>query len=372
LKVLVTGADGFIGKNLFFRLKELSLLSPLTFTRNDSINDLNELIDQSDVIVHLAGENRPKNVSEYESVNVGLTKILCDIICKTQKKIPIIFASSSQYKLDNPYGKSKRDAELLLKKLAFDNGNSVYIYRLPGVFGKWCKPNYNSVVATFCHNIIHDIPIKINNKYSKLSLVYIDDVISDFIQNIQKQKQKQKQNYNFVSVKPEYKTTLGEIASQINAFKKSRSSLIIENVGSGFTRALYSTFISYLTPANFAYKIPIYRDNRGDFIEILKTKNNGQFSFFTAHPGVTRGEHYHHTKTEKFLVVDGTASFKFRNISTDESYEIIINSQEYTIVDSTPGWAHNITNVGEKNLLVILWANEILNKDSPDTFSTKL
>jgi UDP-2-acetamido-2,6-beta-L-arabino-hexul-4-ose reductase len=371
LKILVTGSTGFIGKNLVSRLNETDNFSILCYSSKNSIKDLKKFIHQCDAIIHLAGENRPKNIKNFRSVNVDLTQKICDLVRLKEKKIPIIFTSSTQYNLENPYGKSKKQAEKILNNLANDNGNQLYIYRLPGVFGKWCRPNYNSVVATFCFNLVNDIPIKINDPDKELSLVYIDDVISEFIKNIQAKKIFNNST-NIFSISPIFKITIGKLASKLKLFKMSRSTLILEGVGTGLNRALYSTFISYLDPKNFSYQVPVYGDNRGDFIEFLKTKENGQFSFFTALPGITRGQHYHHTKTEKFLVINGIGCFKFRNISTNESYEIIINSSEHSIVDSIPGWAHEISNIGSEILIVMLWANEIFDKNNPDTFSSKV
>lgn len=371
MKILVTGSTGFIGRNLVSRLNEIDNFSTLSYSSKNSIKDLKKFIHQCDAIIHLAGENRPKNIKNFRSVNVDLTQKISDLVRLKEKKIPIIFTSSTQYNLENPYGRSKKQAEKILNNLANDNGNQLYIYRLPGVFGKWCRPNYNSVVATFCFNLVNDIPIKINDRDKELSLVYIDDVVSEFIEKIQAKNKFINRNNNF-SISPIYKITLGELASKLKLFKMSRSTLILEGVGTGLNRALYSTFISYLDPKNFSYQVPVYSDNRGDFIEFLKTKENGQFSFFTALPGITRGQHYHHTKTEKFLVINGIGRFKFRNISTNESYEIIINSNEHSIVDSIPGWAHEISNIGNEILIVMLWANEIFDKKNPDTFSLKV
>jgi len=252
--------------------------------------------------------------------------------------------------------------------LEVDTGCSVYVYRLPGVFGKWCKSNYNSVVATFCHNISHDLPIQVNNPDFELSLVYIDDVVEEFIKVIQGDRSDGK----VPSVRPEYKIKLGDLADQIKIFRESRDSLITEKVGSGLVRKLYSTYLSYISPEQFAYLIPSHVDERGMFAEILKTKDSGQFSFFTAGPGVTRGGHYHHSKTEKFLVVQGEVKFGFRHIISNESYEIITSSKELKIVETVPGWSHDITNIGTEEIIVMLWANEIFDPDNPDTIAHKV
>jgi len=255
-----------------------------------------------------------------------------------------------------------------VKMLEVDIGCPVYVYRLPGVFGKWCKPNYNSVVATFCYNISHDLPIQVNNPDFELSLVYIDDVVEEFVKVIQGLRDGKKE----LSVQPKYKIKLGDLSTQIQNFKESRDSLITEKVGSGLIRKLYSTYLSYLSPVQFTYSIPLYGDERGMFAEMLKTKDSGQFSFFTAKPGVTRGGHYHHSKTEKFLVVQGRAKFGFRNVVTDETHEIITTSKELKIVETVPGWSHDITNIGTEEIIVMLWANEIFDPDNPDTIAHKV
>ena len=368
MQVLVTGSRGFIGKNLIVHLDECKGFSTLSFTRKDSFNILSEYVNQSDVIVHLAGVNRPDNDLEFSTVNVELTSAICDLIKKTGKKIPLILASSIQVGLDNPYGKSKHKAEVIVEKFSIETGNPVVIYQLSGVFGKWCKPNYNSVVATFCHNIANNLPIKINNPSKSIRLIYIDDVVREIIRLLQ-----QKANgFSRLSVEPEYSITLGMLGEQIKSFKNSRTSLISDPVGTGLLRALYSTYVSYLSPDNFSYMLPENVDERGKFVEILKTTNCGQFSFFTAHPGVTRGGHYHHTKTEKFLVIKGSAHFKFRNISTNEAYELYTSEDEFRVVETVPGWSHDITNIGNIDMIVILWANEIFNNQLPDTISCEV
>ena len=367
MRVLVTGSNGFIGKNLIVRLNELEI-SYEVFTRSNSAIDLQGLIEKSDFIIHLAGENRPEDEGDFEVVNSGLTSLICDKIRIIEKNIPIILASSTQAEYQNLYGKSKLRAELAVENLEKDTGNPSYIYRLPGVFGKWCKPNYNSVVATFCHNTSHDLPVQINDPAFELSLVYIDDVVEEFINVIQGMKD----DSETFSVQPEYKIKLGDLAYQIKMFRESRESLITERVGSGLVRKLYSTYLSYISPEQFTYSIPSYGDERGMFAEMFKTKDSGQVSFFTAKPGVTRGGHYHHSKTEKFLVVQGDARFGFRHIASGETHEISTNSKELKIVETMPGWAHDITNIGDEQMVVMLWANEIFDPEKPDTYASSL
>jgi UDP-2-acetamido-2,6-beta-L-arabino-hexul-4-ose reductase len=367
MRVLVSGANGFIGKNLTVHLNEQNI-DYLTFNRENSVSNLYNLISESDFIVHLAGENRPEDEEDFNLVNANLTASICEVAESMGKKIPIIFASSTQASLSNAYGKSKLEAEIILKKFEKNTGSPIYIYRLPGVFGKWCKPNYNSVVATFCHNISHNLPIQIDNPDHELTLVYIDDVIKEFIGIIKKRKI----NKKVFSINPEYKIKLGKLATQIEHFRDSRSTLISENVGKGFVRKLYSTYVSYLSTIHFAYPLPAYNDERGLFAEILKTKESGQFSFFTAKPGVVRGGHYHHTKTEKFLVVHGEAKFGFRNIISGKTFDILVTSDKLEIIETIPGWSHNITNVGDTKMVVMLWANEIFDPNNPDTIKSKV
>lgn len=367
LNILVTGADGFIGKNVVDYLKN-NQYCVTTFTRGDSNESLKKIVKKMDFIVHLAGENRPSNLSEFKTINVDLTRTLCDAIRTSKRKVSLILSSSIQVKLNNHYGKSKLAAEEVVIKMSKETGNPVYIYRLPNVFGKWCKPNYNSVVATFCYNIANNIPIKISDSSKNLNLIYIDDLVSDFVEVIQKPSL----GVSNLTVEPEYSISLGNLAKQIKVFKRSRENLITEPVGKGLVRALYSTYVSYIPASQFVYPLLQNKDDRGIFVEILKTKDSGQFSYFTSSPGVTRGEHYHHSKTEKFVVIQGSAKFKFRNIITNENYELYSSGEKPQVVESSPGWAHNITNIGNNQMIVMLWANEIFNTKYPDTIGCEV
>lgn len=370
--VLVTGANGFIGKNLTVRLGELSGYTVLTFVRGDDVAQLPELVARSDAVIHLAGENRPQDVRAFAQVNTGLTVALCDAIAHevrtNGRQIPLLLVSSTQAERDNPYGKSKLAAEQAVHALAENTGNPCVVFRLPGVFGKWCKPNYNSVVATFCHNIARGLPIQINDPSATVRLVYVDDVVSALIAALDSPAA----GFMHGVVQTEYAVTLGELASQIRAFNDCRTSLQTERVGTGFVRALYATYVSYLPNDKFAYDVPQYADHRGVFVEMLKTPDCGQFSYFTAHPGVTRGGHYHHTKTEKFLVIKGEALFRFRHLLTDELVELRTSGDKPEVVDTIPGWVHDITNVGTDEMVVMLWANENFDREWPDTVASKV
>lgn len=365
MRILITGSNGFIGKNLVVSLKELKTYDVTEFSRNHDIEVIQSLVDKADAIFHLAGENRPSDEKDFDIVNFGLTHRICSAIKFSGRKIPLILASSIQAEDNNPYGQSKLKAEKVSERLANEHNIPVAIFRLPNVFGKWCKPNYNSVVATFCHNIANNIPITLNSDSRVLRLVYIDNVIEAFV-NILKKKPA---GLTYPKVENEYSITLADLASQIEAFKNSRINLISENVGHGLIRALYSTYISYLPKPKFKYKIPNHDDDRGSFVEVLKTRKSGQFSFFTSRPGITRGNHYHHSKSEKFIVVKGEAQFHFRNILTNEIYDISVSHKVPEVVETIPGWAHNITNTGSEDLIVMLWANEIFDKKFPDTIS---
>lgn len=371
MKVLVTGANGFVGQNLALHLSERKEITVVPFTRNNNYDELPDLLCDVDFIFHLAGVNRPEDPSEFMTGNIDLTRELCNVITASDRAIPMIYTSSTQASQNNLYGASKRAAEGLLFDLQSRTGNPVHVFRLPNLFGKWCKPNYNSAIATFCYNLAHNLPIKINNSATPLNLAYVDDVIDRFIQIMDGSGRAVDQD-GFEILYPQYLITLGELADQIKAFKGSRESLITERVGAGLVRALYSTYVSYLPPNSFSYPVPLYRDARGVFVEILKTPDCGQFSYFTAYPGITRGGHYHHSKTEKFLVIKGVACFKFRQMHTDERFELTVKGGAPTIVETIPGWTHDVTNVGDEEMVVMLWANEVFDRAHPDTYACPL
>jgi UDP-2-acetamido-2,6-beta-L-arabino-hexul-4-ose reductase len=371
MKVLVTGANGFVGQNLGLHLSERKEVIVSHFTRDNDYSELPSLLCDIDFIFHLAGVNRPEDPCEFMTGNADLTRELCKVIIASGRTIPVIYTSSIQASQNNPYGTSKQAAEDLLFDLQSRTGNPVHVFRLPNVFGKFCKPNYNSVVATFCYNLTHDLPIKINDPTTPLKLVYVDDVVNRFIQLMDGADRDVDDN-DFEILHPQYTTTVGELAHQLQLFKDSRTNLITERVGAGLVRALYSTYVSYLPPNSFSYPVQLYRDARGVFVEMLKTPDCGQFSYFTAHPGITRGGHYHHSKTEKFLVIKGVACFKFRQMHTDEQFELVVNGGEPTIVETIPGWTHDVTNVGDGEMVVMLWANEIFDCAHPDTYACPL
>jgi UDP-2-acetamido-2,6-beta-L-arabino-hexul-4-ose reductase len=370
--ILVTGANGFIGKNVVLRLNELANFTVSTFVRGDEIARLSQLVAQADAVVHLAGENRPADEAAFSKVNAALTSALCGAIqhkySTTGRHVPMVLASSTQAERDNPYGRSKLEAERAVLTLVRATGNPCVVFRLPGVFGKWCKPNYNSVVATFCHNLARDLPIQINDPEVSVQLVYVDDVVNAFLNALEVPSP----GYTQAAVKPEYIITLGDLAAQIRAFAACRTTLMSERVGTGLVRALYATYVSYLPKEKYSYVVPQHADPRGVFVEMLKTPDSGQFSYFTAHPGITRGGHYHHTKTEKFLVIKGEALFRFRQLLTSELVEFRTSGTIPQVVDTIPGWSHDITNVGKDEMVVMLWANENFDRQKPDTVASKV
>jgi UDP-2-acetamido-2,6-beta-L-arabino-hexul-4-ose reductase len=364
MKVLVTGAAGFLGRNLLVRLRERGDCEVDNFTRQDPPESLATKVAGADVVYHLAGVNRPSDPREFDTGNADLTRALCDAV---RAPPAVVFASSTQAAGDGAYGRSKRRAEDAVLGLAAETGTRVHVYRLPNVFGKWCRPRYNSVVATFCHLIARGEPIRIDDPSARLTLAYVDDVVDDFLGLLDGACAP-----GFRDVPVQYQATVGEIAQIVQSFADSRHSLVIPPVGTGLTRALYATYLSHLPTDRFGYLLTRHEDARGMFVEVLKTPDAGQFSFFTAHPGVTRGGHYHHTKTEKFIVLRGQALFRFRHLLTDEVVEHRSSGEVPEVVETIPGWVHDITNVGSDEMVVMLWANEIFDRQKPDTVASRV
>lgn len=368
MRIVITGADGFVGSNLRVRLHELGHTDVVGVTRKTSAVQLQEALQGADFVFHLAGINRPKDPTEFETGNAGFTEALCSALAAAACRAPIAFASSTQAELDNPYGRSKRAAEEALLQHGRSLGVPVHLFRLTNVFGKWSKPNYNSAVATFCHHIARGQAITINDPTASLRLIYIDDVVAAFTDLLAAPHSAG----GFVEARPVHSTTVGELAETLRGFAASRGTLTTPRVGTGLVRALYATYVSFLPPESFAYEVPRHGDPRGVFVEMLKTPDCGQFSYFTAHPGITRGGHYHHSKTEKFLVIKGTALFGFRHIETGQTHEIVTRGGEARIVETVPGWTHDITNIGDDEMIVMLWANEVFDRERPDTVAMKV
>lgn len=363
-KIVITGSNGFIGKNLNCYLASSEQYSIETICKNDTKETIRNKLQDADIIFHLAGANRPKDENEFKDTNVKFTEEIIDIAESGTKSFKFIYASSIQATLENPYGRSKLDGELILKQKI--RKGELIIYRLPGVFGKWCKPNYNSVVATFCYNISRELPIQINDENHTLTLVYIDDVINSFANQINNRNENGSVIYP--EVDPIKKITLKELSDLIVDFKKRRKELKIPNIAEPFIKKLYSTYLSYLPEDQFSNQADVKMDNRGSLFEILKSENSGQIFVSTTLPGITRGNHYHHTKTEKFIVIQGEGVIRFRKIDSQEIIQYNVTGKNPEIVDIPTGYTHNITNTGTEIMITIFWANEIFNPSVPDTY----
>ncbi|WP_116092033.1 NAD-dependent epimerase/dehydratase family protein [Sphingomonas crusticola] len=359
-RILVTGADGFIGRNLIVGLRERGF-EIVPVTRQTS--DLAAALAGADAVVHLAGANRPSDPADFMAINRDFSQRLGDAIIASGRPLPLIVASTQKALDDTEYGRSKLAGEQTLAKAGATAGAQVHVFRLPNVFGKWSRPNYNSAIATFCHNIPRGLPIEIHDPATPLKLVYIDDVVQAFATLLANPAAAG----GVHNVAPVYQTTVGAVADMIRDFHADRSDNRIADVGTGLTRALYATYVSFLPPDEFSYPIVSHRDLRGAFSEMLKTSSAGQFSYFNALPGVTRGGHYHHSKVEKFLIVHGRARFRFRHILTDERHELETSADEPVVVETIPGWTHDVTNVGDDVMVSLLWANEVFDRTRPDT-----
>lgn len=365
--ILVTGSDGFIGKNLCARLRLDESIELLAFDRNNTKKQLESYIKRADFIFHLAGVNRPKDESEFDSGNRGFTEEIISLLEKNRKNTPVLITSSIQAGFDNPYGKSKIAAEEVIFNYKKKNKAQVYVYRLPNVFGKWCKPNYNSVVATFCSNIANGLSISINDSSTKLSLVYIDEVVASFIKALKGKEKPDKDGYCYIP--RSYSLTLKQLADKLEAFRNSRDSLVVPDFQKNLDRYLYATYSSYLPEDKFSYSLNTNIDDRGWLAELIKSKQFGQMFVSKTKPGITRGNHWHHSKAEKFFVIDGEGEIKFRNINDKKniiSYKV--SSEHLTVLDIPAGYIHSIKNIGEKDLITLFWAGELFNKDSPDTY----
>lgn len=370
MKILVTGANGFIGKNLTVQLKNKGFTDILEYDKNSSQELLEQCAKECDFVFHLAGVNRPKDEKELKEGNFEFTSILLNLLKKFGNKAPILFSSSIQAEINNPYGESKKTCENLILRYGSENSVKTFIYRLPNVFGKWCRPNYNSVVATFCYNIARGLDITINNRETILKLVYVDDAADEFLNALTGNKII-KEN-GLCQVQKTYSLKLGELADKLYAFKANRDTLLMPSLETDFDRALYSTFISYLPQNEFAYPLEMKRDERGILSEFIKSKSLGQIFISKTKPGITRGNHWHHSKTEKFLVIQGEALISFRKIGSDEKIEYRVSGNELRVVDIPAGYTHSITNVGKNELITLFWASEIFNSEKPDTYYDKV
>lgn len=378
MKILITGAKGFIGKNLiatlnnirtgkdkFFGITEDMTIYEYDIDSNPAL--LEAYTSDCDFIFHLAGVNRPKEQNEFMEGNFGFTSTLLEALRKHKNFCPIMISSSIQAELDNPYGQSKRAGEDLMFSYQSESGAPVYVYRFPNVFGKWCRPNYNSAVATFCNNIANDLPIQINDPSVVMKLVYIDDVVNELIEALKGQAHRSESGYCYVPTV--HTASLGEIVYLIYSFKQSRQELRVPDMTeNGLTKKLYATYLSYLPVHQFSYSLKMNVDDRGSFTEILRTADRGQFSVNISKPGITKGNHWHHTKNEKFVVVSGKGLIQFRRIDSDEVINYHVNGEKIEVVDIPTGYTHNIINEGDTDLVTFMWCNECFNPDKPDTY----
>jgi Nucleoside-diphosphate-sugar epimerases len=365
VKILVTGAKGFVGRNLIAELKNRNFSDIFEFDLDTEQLFLDLYTKDCDFVFHLAGVNRPQKQDEFMKGNFGCTEELIKSLKKNNNKCPILISSSIQAILNNPYGQSKKAGEDLLLKYGDDVGAKILIYRFPNIFGKWCRPNYNSAVATFCYNIANDLPIVVNDSSTVLRLVYIDDLVEELINALHGGENKKD---DFCEVPVSYSITLGEIVELIKSFKDCRKKLGVPNMANDFEKKLYSTYLSYLPSDKFSYPLKMNVDSRGSFTEIIRTADRGQFSVNIIKPGITKGNHWHNTKNEKFLVVSGTSSICFRKIGETDIIVYEVNDKKLEVVDIPTGYTHNITNTGDNDLVVFMWANESFNQEKPDTY----
>lgn len=374
MKILVTGAKGFVGKNIVSTLKNIKEGKDKTYSieveevyEYDIMNtpeDLKRFTKDCDFVIHLAGVNRPTDSKEFYEGNAGFTETLCNYLKEHKNKSSILISSSIQADHDNDYGKSKKEGEELLKKFGRENGNEIYIYRFANLFGKWCRPNYNSVVATWCYNIVNNLPIEISNPEVIIPLCYIDDVVTEVINCMKGNPNKNGDTYK---VEPIHEISLKELSELLLSFKTSRKDLLVPQM-SGLSKKLYSTYLSYLPKEKFSYDLKMNVDERGSFTEFLKTKEFGQVSINVSKPGITKGNHWHHSKNEKFLVVSGKGLIQFRNIFNDDIIEYYVSGDKMEVVDIPTGYTHNIINLGDTDLVTVMWANEKFDPNKPDTY----
>ncbi len=376
MKILVTGAKGFVGKNICLFLRNAGFNDVIEVDLDTPIEVLDSAVKDCDFVLHFAGVNRPKNESEFIEGNYGFTSELLNKLKASNNKSPVLITSSIQATLDNPYGKSKKAAEDYMFAYSKETGANVYVYRLPNVFGKWCRPNYNSAVATFCNNIANNLPITVNDPSVELTLVYIDDIAEEIFRAISENPTRSDGNIiakDFCIVPTTHKIQLGKIVELLYSFKESRENLTIPKMPKGsFESKLYSTYLSYLPKNNFSYPLNMNVDERGSFTEFLKTSDCGQVSVNITKPSVTKGNHWHHSKNEKFLVVKGNAVIRFRKVGDDRVIEYKVSGEKLEVVDIPTGYTHNIENIGNDDLVTVMWANEPFNPQKPDTFFEKV
>lgn len=378
MNILVTGARGFVGRNLVSQLHNIqwgnaksheapSDIKVFEYDIDSDPAELDVYCKNADFVFNLAGVNRPKDQSEFMQGNFGFASILLDTLKKHHNTCPVMISSSTQAALDNPYGESKRAGEELLFEYSKQTGAKVLVYRFPNIFGKWCRPNYNSAVATFCHNIAHDLAIQVNDPAVMMNLVYVDDVVDELIAAISG---KEHRDGSYCIVPTVHTVTLGEITDLLYFFKESRNTLNVPDVDDAFAKKLYSTYLSYLPEDRFAYPLKMNVDNRGSFTEIIRTPDRGQFSVNISKPHITKGNHWHHTKNEKFVVVSGKGVIRFRNMNEYDGkvIEYFVSGDKIEVVDIPTGYTHNIENLGDADMVTFMWCNECFDPQRPDTF----
>lgn len=363
-QVLILGGRGFLGRNLAVHLAERKDCETTICGREDSEEDVRKSLSRADVIFLLAGVNRPLDPSEYESGNAGFTEKVCQVLRAAKRSPKIVFSSSIQAELNNPYGISKKNAEQSLLRLATETGACVRIYRLKNLFGKWSRPNYNSVTATFCHNIANDLPIAVSDPEKEIDLSYVDDVVAAFLSEIDGPQSGE----SLIADLPSYRIRLGDLAGRIQAFHDMRATLIAPNFEEWFNRALYATYLSYVPSADLRHSLDIKSDNRGSLAEFIKERHFGQIFVSRTKPGITRGNHYHHTKTEKFFVVEGEGLIRMRAVEGGSIKEYLVKGSEYQVIDIPPGVTHSITNVGSGEMVTLFWSSELFDPNRPDTY----
>jgi UDP-2-acetamido-2,6-beta-L-arabino-hexul-4-ose reductase len=363
MKILITGATGFVGRNLAASLPEHELM---LCHRSTSSRELQQFCEAADFVFHLAGINRPEREAEFREGNSDFTEQLLVSLRTADNACPVVLTSSTQAALENPYGVSKRAAEELVRRHAEATGASAYVYRLPGVFGKWSKPNYNTVVATFCYNVARGLPIQVNDAAAELSLVYIDDVVEEFKRALAGAPTLT--GDGFCEVPVVHSTTLGWLATTVQQFATDRVQLTVPDVADPLTKSLHATYLSFLPTDGFAYDLSMHTDVRGSFTEIIRTADRGQFSVNISKPGITKGNHWHHTKNEKFLVVSGTGVIRFRPVGEAEVIEYHVSGERLQVVDIPTGYTHNIENLGDSEMVTFMWANEAFDPERPDTY----
>lgn len=368
MEILVTGSNGFIGRNLIAHLKQHGYTHILPYDRETDPGLLDVYTARCDFVFHLAGVNRPEDGAEFTRGNEEFTKTLLKSLEHHNNQAPVLASSSTQAVLDNPYGQSKKAMEELVLSHKRRLGGAVFLYRLPGVFGKWCRPNYNSVVATFCHHIARGIPITVNDRETVLPLAYIDDLAEEWIRVLEG---KAASEEGFCSIPTIYTVSLGQIADLLQGFRDSRRKLSLLDLSDAFARKLYSTYMSYLPAQEFACSLQTHTDNRGSFTEFLRLPG-GQVSVNISKPGVIKGNHWHHSKNEKFLAVSGEGVFRFRAVDSEEVITISVKGEELRVVDVPPGYAHSIENTGSRDLVTIIWASECFDKEKPDTYALEV